>query len=753
VPDPATGALGLIGLELNPNTIYTRTYTVVDNTATTITVAGDMTQAAAAGDSYVGEYHFNSLSVINGAQVSTDDDVYFDSLDVTGGVLNANNVYQSGMADPSMMLALDFSEEMGILKTDKVAVAKLARLINRQQRKGQQLSRRQMLLTSLNKKTTAVRLDAFSNKLYDMTDILKIDASPLDVVDKRIIVAGHEQGDISPDLYASQDELVQTILLAQVEGTVVADAGYSVQPGNKKQPLAVDPSYTYDLNGNRITMTDPTGVTYYAYDALNRLTKITNPNGEITSYTYDAVGRRTGMTYANSIITSYQYDAAGRLLSLVHKLGAAQVATFSYTYDAVGNRTSMTDEYGVHNYVYDVLYRLTQATHPQPTNPLEGFDYDAVGNRYPATNVYNAANQLLEDDTYIYSYDRNGNTVSKTNKVTAEYTRYYWNAENQMTKLEKYAQAGDTTPTSTVSYIYDGLGRRVAKNVDGVATKYLYDNEDILLEMDETNNILARYTHGPGIDEPISMERAGSSYYYVADGLGSIAKLVDAAGMVVNSYVYDSFGNIVEKTEAVANFYTYTAREYDAESGLYYYRARYYDANTGRFLRPDCIMATNLYIYAANNPIKNIDPYGLKWIAHELTDAQYQVVKSTIDMMGKVPGCKKAYDRLNGSENWWITSDKTADKRPLAHYGGNTIYVYFNNWANYEPKRGESYGQLTIADLAVAFTHEVRHGINEKQCPPMSHKEDEDSAYNDSLICWQSLNSMGYPTKIDPRKK
>ncbi len=63
----------------------------------------------------------------------------------------------------------------------------------------------------------------------------------------------------------------------------------------------------------------------------------------------------------------------------------------------------MTDLAGTHNYVYDQLNQLISATHPQPANPTEGFNYDPVGNRYPATNVYNAANQLLEDDSYIYS--------------------------------------------------------------------------------------------------------------------------------------------------------------------------------------------------------------------------------------------------------------------------------------------------------------------------------------------------------------
>ena len=44
-------------------------------------------------------------------------------------------------------------------------------------------------------------------------------------------------------------------------------------------------------------------------------------------------------------------------------------------------------------------------------------------------------------------------------------------------------------------------------------TRFIYDNEDILLELDGSNNIVARYTHGPGIDEPLVMEKAGASFF------------------------------------------------------------------------------------------------------------------------------------------------------------------------------------------------------------------------------------------------
>ena len=145
---------------------------------------------------------------------------------------------------------------------------------------------------------------------------------------------------------------------------------------NPKFPDDLDPIYTYDLNGNRTSMIDPTGLTTYSYDALNRLVSMTNNKGQTTTFSYDALGRRTSMTRANGVVTNYTYDAASQLLSLAHQLGASTIDSFTYTYDKVGNRQAKADSSGTANYSYDVLNRLVQALNPLPANPLENYAYD-----------------------------------------------------------------------------------------------------------------------------------------------------------------------------------------------------------------------------------------------------------------------------------------------------------------------------------------------------------------------------------------
>jgi YD repeat-containing protein len=62
--------------------------------------------------------------------------------------------------------------------------------------------------------------------------------------------------------------------------------------------------YTYDVNGNRTSMTTLAGITSYTYDDIGQLTGVTYPDGRVVTYAYDAAGNRVSVT-DNSVTTAY----------------------------------------------------------------------------------------------------------------------------------------------------------------------------------------------------------------------------------------------------------------------------------------------------------------------------------------------------------------------------------------------------------------------------------------------------------------
>jgi RHS repeat-associated protein len=387
-------------------------------------------------------------------------------------------------------------------------------------------------------------------------------------------------------------------------------------------------SYEYDALGNKTKMVSPEGKSLsYTYDTANRLTAILN--GGTFTFGYDSFGRRTKLSYPNGDTTTYSYDKQGRLTNLVHKNAAgAVIASNSYSLDKIGNRLGNTTQDRIITYQYDAIYRLTQALTNTPGNSSntkitkgtttateqqkEFYIYDPVGNRLTSDKTksytYNQANQLVTNGG-TYSYDKNGNLIQK---VTPDgTTTYSWDYENRLVKV--------VTATTTAEYAYDPFGKRieakVTENGATTTTRYFYDNQAILFEYDEKGNIGNRYIHGLRIDEPLMLTASKDKYYYHADGLGSIIALTDTAGKAVQTYEYDSFGNLKDQKNRVKQPFIYTGREWDKETRLYYYRARYYDPMEGRFISKDPLSFAggdvNLYGYVSSNPISYIDLFGL----------------------------------------------------------------------------------------------------------------------------------------------
>ena len=267
------------------------------------------------------------------------------------------------------------------------------------------------------------------------------------------------------------------------------------------------------------------------------------------------------------------------------------------------------------NYSNDSIYRLTQVL--QGTTTTESYSYDAVGNRTASLGVAsyttNTSNEMTANSNASYTYDANGNTLTKV--VSSNTTSYAWDYENRLASVTLPSSGG------TVTFKYDPFGRRVEKISPSATSIFLYDGDNLIEEANSTGAVVARYSQGQSIDEPVAVQRATTTDYYEEDGLGSITSLTATNGAVAQSYTYDSFGNLTNSSGSLTNFFRYTGREFDSETSLYYYRARFYDPSAGRFLSEDPLspelMFDNLevYEYVENDPVDFEDPLGLYKIA------------------------------------------------------------------------------------------------------------------------------------------
>ena len=407
-------------------------------------------------------------------------------------------------------------------------------------------------------------------------------------------------------------------------------ASFSFTPGGRLLTAAnQDSSYTFSYYPSGLLQTETDGAgrqVGYLYDAAGRRTKLTVLGGtanqhvvdygytaeKLTSITsslagafglsYDALGRRSGLAYPNGVSGTYSYhpDQPAWLTGISYT-GTQAVYSVAYpSFDMVGNRTSKNDG-AASSFAYDTVYRLLSAAG-------EGYGYDDVGNRVAGPKAgegysYGADNRLLVGPRVSYSYDDYGNL--KTSGLWS----YTWDLENKLVK----AASGPVT----VSYKYDALGRRVGKTLEIYkfkrTTDYLYDGQDVADEY--VNGALDKqYVRGVGIDEHLALVQGGKSYFYHADGLGSVTRITDSTGKVVQSYSYDSFGQVVGSTGNLDQPYTYTGRELDRETRLYFNRARFYDPILGRFISKDPVGfkgGVNIYTYVQNNPANRRDPRGL----------------------------------------------------------------------------------------------------------------------------------------------
>ncbi len=417
--------------------------------------------------------------------------------------------------------------------------------------------------------------------------------------------------------------------------------------------------YTYDGNGNRLTLTATVNgqshTTGYTYDDAGRLDLVTDPAGRVYDHGYDRNSNRESLAHPNGVATAYTYDNLNRLTNLAttHPASTRHIQSYRFTLGPAGNRTKIVEHQGLPqqrtlDYSYDSLYRLTGETATESLGLAysKTFGYDPVGNRQTQTTTigpagspgptlqpgtigygYDTRDRLLSEQldatpATAYGWDSNGNLTTKDAEAT-----YTWDHENRLLRVQK-------TDGTVVEHAYDADGNRVQTKTTPPAataqtTNFLVDTSaslsHVVAEAHGTGMLQALYVRGDdllSVMRPLAAAPASATdwqtRHYHADGIGSIRRLTDEAGNITDGYTYSAFGELLAHTGADPQPYAFTGELLDPNSGFQYHRARWMDPSTGRFTGMDPFAGMEWdprslvkYLYAAGDPVNLRDASGL----------------------------------------------------------------------------------------------------------------------------------------------
>lgn len=350
------------------------------------------------------------------------------------------------------------------------------------------------------------------------------------------------------------------------------------QPTKITYPDLTQESFIYDLNGNLIKHTNPSGtITCYAYDFLDRLTNKTiysqtgellstesytynnfhllsqtAPNGVITNYTYDGAGRKIEEKTLDHF-TQLSYDALGRLNKTTRWINSqkAQVqiieydlldrilfekeedqngklySLIQYEYDTYGNQVSITTPHSTETYSYDSFKRPTLKK--DPLGNITTFQYD---DHY----------QKLHGLTY---------SAKTTIDPNLNQTHEVFNHQGQLIQLEKFSSKGEKLLEENLYYSpkQDKIKQvsKISPSQKEITKEWKYDSRSRVSTLIEEQNKITHYTYTVEGNLQKIIKPNQTSLYYSYDPLGRLIKV--AAPDLTYSLTYDALGNISSWTD------------------------------------------------------------------------------------------------------------------------------------------------------------------------------------------------------------
>ena len=374
---------------------------------------------------------------------------------------------------------------------------------------------------------------------------------------------------------------------------------------------------TYDQRGRRDTCKISAAgcLITYEYDPvhLKKVTRKTLDGTALYSHSYTKHDL-SGNVLEEELIQNggtlqHTFDPLSRKTALISPQFTQKIIEF----DGTGNIRKMLTGSDEISYTYDDLYQLTS----ESGLFSHSYTFDSINNRTQKDEEHYEINPLNQISSH-FKYDLNGNPIQH------DQTTYTYDALDRLIKIE--------TPEFIQTFTYDSFHRCLTKTTSHWCSPktvyFIYDGQNEIGALDESASplelrILGHAPHAE-IGAAIAIELNRKIHLPIHDLQGNIAAL-----QPINSdptlYRYSAFGEEKIFGQAISPW-RFSSKRSDSQSQLVYFGRRYYIPSFGRWLTPDPAGFTdgmNLYAYVHNNPLMEMDLYGL-WGEYQPWTTSYQ---------------------------------------------------------------------------------------------------------------------------------